>query len=106
MMPLIYLLSNSVKTNRTIKVLNIWTVNGLAVFALKLNQRTNGPVNAHLICGPTIITKTSFSKFDNYCKIGQGQRMVVIYINCVELEFIILHAKYQDHRTSGSGEDF
>ena len=28
------------------------------------NQRTNGPVNAHLISGPTISTKTSFAKFD------------------------------------------
>ena len=29
-----------------------------------LNQRTNGPVNAQLISGPTISTKTSFAKFD------------------------------------------
>ena len=29
-----------------------------------LNQRTDGPVNAHLISGPTLITKTSFAKFD------------------------------------------
>ena len=28
------------------------------------NQKTNGPVNAHLISGPTISTKTSFAKFD------------------------------------------
>ena len=27
-------------------------------------QRTNGPVNAHLISGPTITTKTSFNKLD------------------------------------------
>ena len=27
-------------------------------------QRTNGPVNAHLISGPTIRTKISFAKFD------------------------------------------
>ena len=32
--------------------------------------------------------------------------MVIMYINSVELEFPILHAKFQDHRTSGSGEDF
>ena len=31
--------------------------------------------------------------------------MVIIYINFVELESPILHAKFQDHRTSGSGED-
>ena len=60
-------------------------------------QRTNGPVNAHLISGPTVSTKTS--------KIGQGQPRVIIYINFVELESSILRAKFQDHRTSGSGEE-
>ena len=32
--------------------------------------------------------------------------MVTIYINFVELESLMLHAKFQDHRTSGPGEDF
>ena len=31
--------------------------------------------------------------------------MVIIYINSVELEFAIVHAKFQDHGTSGSGEE-
>ena len=31
--------------------------------------------------------------------------MVIIYINFVELESQMLHAKFQDHRTSGSGEE-
>ena len=31
--------------------------------------------------------------------------MVIIYINFVELESPMLHAKLQDHRTSGSGEE-
>ena len=63
------------------------------------NQRTNGPVNAHLISGPTVSTKTS--------KIGQGQTRVIIYINFVELvESPMLHVKFQDHRTSGSGEEY
>ena len=62
------------------------------------NQRTNGPVNAHLITGPTVSTKTN--------KIGQGQPRVIIYTNFVELESPMLHAKFQDYRTSGSGEDF
>ena len=31
--------------------------------------------------------------------------MVVIYINFVQLESLMLHAKFQDHRTSGSGEE-
>ena len=52
------------------------------------NQRTNGPVNAHLISGPTVSTKTN--------KIGQGQPRVIIYINFVELESPMLHAKFQD----------
>ena len=39
-------------------------------------------------------------------KIGQGQPRVIIYINFVELESPMLHTKFQDHRTSGSGEDF
>ena len=64
----------------------------------KLNQRTNGPVNAHLISRPTVSTKTS--------KIGQGQPRVIIYINFVELESPMLRAKFQNHRTSGSGEEY
>ena len=33
--------------------------------------------------------------------------MVIIYTNIVELESTMLHAKFQDHRTAGSGkEDF
>ena len=31
--------------------------------------------------------------------------MVIIYKNFVELESPMLHAKFQDHRTSGSGEE-
>ena len=61
------------------------------------NQRTNGPVNAHLISGPTVSTKTN--------KIGKSQPRVIIYLNVVELESPMLHAKFQDQRTSGSGEE-
>ena len=28
------------------------------------NQRTNGPVNVHLISGPTMSTETIFAKFE------------------------------------------
>ena len=38
-------------------------------------------------------------------KIGQGQPRVIIYINFVELESPMQHTKFQDHRTSGSGEE-
>ena len=31
--------------------------------------------------------------------------MAIIYINLVELESPMLHVKFQDHRTSGSGEE-
>ena len=37
-------------------------------------------------------------------KIGQGQPRVNIYINFVELESPMLHAKFQDHGSYGSGE--
>ena len=40
------------------------------------------------------------------CKIGQGQPRVIIYIYFVDLESSMLHAKFQDHMSSGSGEDF
>ena len=60
------------------------------------NQRTNGPVNAHLISVPTVSTETS--------KIGQGPPRVIIYIKFVELESPMLRAKFQDHTTSDSGE--
>ena len=37
-------------------------------------------------------------------KIGQGHLRDFIYINFVELKSTMLHAKFQDHRTFGSGE--
>ena len=56
-----------------------------------MNKRTNGPVNAHLRTG--------------IYKIGQGHPKVMIYINFVELLSLMLHAKFQNHRPSGSGEE-
>ena len=42
-----------------------------------------------------------------YHKIGQGHPKVMIYINFVELHYLMVHAKFQNHRISGSGdEDF
>ena len=35
-------------------------------------------------------------------KIGQGNLRIIIYINIVELESLMLHTKFQDHRTPGS----
>ena len=81
-------------------VLLVYTSPDGVPIGISFNQRTNGPVNAHLIYGPTVSTKTS--------KIGQGQPRVIIYINFVELEPPMLHAKFQDHRNninSCSGEE-
>ena len=35
----------------------------------------------------------------------QGQPRVIIYMNFVELESLMMHAKFQGHWTSGSGEE-
>ena len=43
------------------------------------NQKTNGPVNAHLISGPTVSTKTSFAKFDivlKWVKVSSGSSFI------------------------------
>ena len=63
----------------------------------QMSQRTDGPVHAHLISWPTVSTQT--------LNMGQGQPRVIIHIKFVELESPMLHAKFQDHRTSGSGEE-
>ena len=39
-------------------------------------------------------------------KMGQGHHRVIIYMNFVKLESPMLHAKFQDHKTSISGGDF
>ena len=74
---------------------NWYNQNHNLVLKIKIeNQRANDPVNAHLISGHTVSTKTS--------NIGQGQPRVNIHINFVELDSPMLHAKFQDHRPSGS----
>ena len=71
------------------------------------NQRTNGPVNAHLIyCATMFKYKNKFLQILHSCEIGQGQPRVTIYIYSVELESLMLHAKFEDHMTSGSGEEY
>ena len=69
---------------------------------INYNQRTNGPVNAHLISGPTVCAK----QFEIILKWDKGQLRVTIYINFVELEDILLHAKFHDHRTISYVEEF
>ena len=41
----------------------------------------------------------------NCCIVGQGQPRVIIYICFRDLKSQMLHAKLQNHRTSGSRED-
>ena len=63
------------------------------------NQRTNGPVNAHLISGPS--AKTSFAKFDIIVKIGQGKHRVIIYIRDVnrspDIQTLASHSEVRMH---------
>ena len=71
-------------------------------------DRTNGTANAHLIFGPTnLSTKTSFAKFDiivKKIKVNPGSSFKKIFVG---LEYILLHAKFHDHRTISSvGDDF
>ena len=43
------------------------------------NQRTSGPVNTHLISGPTVSTKTSFANFDivlKWVKVNSGSLFI------------------------------
>ena len=68
------------------------------------NQRTNGPVNAHLTSGPGISTISNFNQILPCLKIGQGQPRVTIVINFVHLEPPMIHTKFQDHGTSASEE--
>ena len=65
-------------------------------------QRTNGPVNVHLISGPTISTKTSFAKFDVVLKwvmLNSGSSFIK---HIPALGYIMSYAKFHDHRTFSS----
>ena len=51
-------------------------------------------------------SKIQMTKFDlPVLKLGQGQPRVIIYIKFVEIESPMIHTKFRDHRTSGSGEE-
>ena len=45
------------------------------------------------------------TQLDLAIKQSQGQPRVIIYINSVELDSPMLHAKFRDHMTSGYGEE-
>ena len=73
----------------------------------KAKQRTKGPVNAHLISRPSISTKANLNKFDITVKLERPiMTGGIIYTNFADLESPLPHSKFQDHRTSGSEEDF
>ena len=47
------------------------------------------------------------TQFDLALKQIKGQPRVIIYINFLKLDSLMLHAKLQNHRSSGSGvEEF
>ena len=49
------------------------------IMVLYVNQRTNGPVNAHLIPVPTVSTEPSFAKFDivlKWVKVNSGSSFI------------------------------
>ena len=51
--------------------------------------------------------KNKFHQIGHCLRMGQGQLRVIIYINFVELEYIMLLAKFHDHRIFSSvGRDF
>ena len=70
-----------------------------------LDQRTNGPVNAHLTSGPGFSTISNFDQIWHWPEIGQCQPRVIIFKNFVNLQSPMVHVKFQDHGTSGSEED-
>ena len=71
------------------------------------NQRTNGPVNAHLISRPTVSKKISFANLNIVLKWVKVNSQSSFIYNFVELENILLHAKFYDHTTISSvGEIF
>ena len=49
--------------------------------------------------------KNKFRQILHCLKMGQSQLRVIIYINFVKLEYIMLHAKFHDHRISSSVEE-
>ena len=50
--------------------------------------------------------KNKFRQIRHSIKMGQGHLRVIIYINFVEFEYIMPHAKFYEHRTIKSvGED-
>ena len=78
-------------------------------FSININPLSNCILQASpLPPFNNILLISSFKCMVNLCwpchKIGQGQPKVMIYVNFVELFSLMLHAKFQNHRSSDSGE--
>ena len=67
------------------------------------------PISCRFCPSNHILTIFPFKCINDLCwpclTIGQGHPSVMIYTNFVELYCLMLHAKFQNHRSSGSGED-
>ena len=54
------------------------------------------------------MTMRQFSQFKqllDLVKNSSRSRRVIINTNCIELESLMLYAKFQDHRKAGAGEE-
>ena len=72
--------------NRKFKSANCWQQTSLNDFVIVFPNQTYRPPNSPCL------------------KIGQCQPRVIIYINFEELGSLMLYAKFQDYRITGSGE--
>ena len=89
------MIADSSKPN---KLRNVYTPREARQGTSSSNQRTNDAINAH--------SKSGICDLILLCpKIGQVHPRVMIYTNVVELHCLMLQAKFQNHRPSGSGEE-
>ena len=63
------------------------------------------PINCKFCPSNDSLTIFSIQMHGPCREIGQGHPSVIIYINFVDLRTLILHAKFQNHRPSGSEEE-
>ena len=64
------------------------------------------PINCKFCLSNDILTIFSIQMHGRSCReIGQGHPSVMIYTNFVDLRSLMLHAKFQNHRLSGSEEE-
>ena len=77
-----------------------WFPISVGLFCILAFHAENKP--EYLTSWPDISTITNLPCH----KIGEGQPRNIIYVNFVDLESLMVHAMFQDHRTFGLGEDF